>query len=872
MVGKFAIAGVSFAAMVALGGGAFAQTTEPTPVTVTTVDYVYDAHGTPTEITKTTVGGGETHVSKVTNTVSNDEANWLIGRITQSVETRTTPDNTTASRTTAYSYHGNTHLIATETVEPGDATLEVVTQYGRDSFGNVTSQTVSTVGETARTASMIWSTDGRFMLSQTNGLNHTVAYEYNTALGTVTKETDANGLITAYEYDGFGRLTRQVNADGTEIVRSYDLCADITGCPVAALERIEEQHIVTATGDAVGPVVRTYLDELGRDFMMESQAADGTVTYQETVFDTFGRVIRKSRPYFAGDLPVWADTAYDVLDRVVMVTEENGAVTQTAYDGLTVTVTTPLLETESRQMDALGRLALVTDTMNGTVSYGYDAFGNLTSTTDAMGNVVQMFYDQLGNKTGMVDPDMGSWSYVYNGFGELVSQTDAKNQTVTLGYDVLGRMTQRVEAEGTSTWSYDTAANGIGMVDTVSGPGGQDALGAAQTYSESHSYDALGRPSATTRTIRNENYTTSLSYDAGSRLETVTYPTGFKVAYDYTATGYLNEITNDGTGASLWQAVERDAEGQVVSSDLGNGLTEYTDRDALGRVTGRTLSNGTLGIQLDLAMTYDIAGNLTVREDSVQNRHESFAYDALNRLSNTTLTDTEYSQEISQTSYQYDILGNITYKSDVTGGGAMTYGAGGRPHAVATARGGQTFSYDDNGNVLFDGDRNYAWTSFNKPSLVTKLTASTVTHTSFVYGPDRSRIRQKIVENSITKEVAYIGSYYERRTVVDGNGDTAGVDTHLHYIRADDASLAIHKIEIAQDTTQTEKTLWYSMDHIGSVVLTTDVIGNVSEAMSYDAHGARREATWESALLSIRPVDTPRGFTGHEHLDAVGII
>ncbi|MEQ9109156.1 MAG: RHS repeat-associated core domain-containing protein, partial [Rhodospirillaceae bacterium] len=46
----------------------------------------------------------------------------------------------------------------------------------------------------------------------------------------------------------------------------------------------------------------------------------------------------------------------------------------------------------------------------------------------------------------------------------------------------------------------------------------------------------------------------------------------------------------------------------------------------------------------------------------------------------------------------------------------------------------------------------------------------------------------------------------------------------------------------------------------------------VSEAMSYDAHGARREATWESALLSIRPVDTPRGFTGHEHLDAVGII
>ena len=76
------------------------------------------------------------------------------------------------------------------------------------------------------------------------------------------------------------------------------------------------------------------------------------------------------------------------------------------------------------------------------------------------------------------------------------------------------------------------------------------------------------------------------------------------------------------------------------------------------------------------------------------------------------------------------------------------------------------------------------------------------------------------------------------------------MDTHLYYIWADDVSLAIHKITIAQDTTQRQKTLWYSLDHIGSVVLTTDAAG-VSEAMSYD---------------------TPRGFTGHEQLDAVGII
>ncbi|MEQ5777140.1 hypothetical protein J4E05_16570 [Thalassospira sp. NFXS8] len=51
---------------------------------------------------------------------------------------------------------------------------------------------------------------------------------------------------------------------------------------------------------------------------------------------------------------------------------------------------------------------------------------------------------------------------------------------------------------------------------------------------------------------------------------------------------------------------------------------------------------------------------------------------------------------------------------------------------------------------------------------------------------------------------------------------------------------------------QTHKTFWYSLDHIGSVVLTADAAGVVSEAMSYDAHEARREVAWETALLPIR--------------------
>jgi RHS repeat-associated protein len=280
------------------------------------------------------------------------------------------------------------------------------------------------------------------------------------------------------------------------------------------------------------------------------------------------------------------------------------------------------------------------------------------------------------------------------------------------------------------------------------------------------------------------------------------------------------------------------------SSRIVNSI-EFKDTGVILNVTPRVTAAGTVVLNVSQEVS-DVVSTTTSDIDS------------------PTIQQRQISSTIAVRGGETVALGGLIKSKD--------YDAGGRPHAVATARGGQTFSYDDNGNVLFDGERNYAWTSFNKPSLVTRLTASTITHTSFVYGPDRSRIRQSIFENNIRKEVVYVGDYYERRAVVDAQGSITGLDQDLNYIRVDGVTIAIHKIDKRTDGTRTEETLWYSLDHIGSVVLTTDASGNVSEAMSYDAHGARREASWEAALLPVRPVDTPRGFTGHEHLDAVGII
>ncbi|CAN0602599.1 unnamed protein product, partial [Ectocarpus sp. 12 AP-2014] len=50
-----------------------------------------------------------------------------------------------------------------------------------------------------------------------------------------------------------------------------------------------------------------------------------------------------------------------------------------------------------------------------------------------------------------------------------------------------------------------------------------------------------------------------------------------------------------------------------------------------------------------------------------------------------------------------------------------------------------------------------------------------------------------------------------------------------------------------------------------------DELGVVTEHLSYDAHGKRRLSDWQAGVPAT-PAETPRGFTGHEHLDGVGLI
>ena len=73
-------------------------------------------------------------------------------------------------------------------------------------------------------------------------------------------------------------------------------------------------------------------------------------------------------------------------------------------------------------------------------------------------------------------------------------------------------------------------------------------------------------------------------------------------------------------------------------------------------------------------------------------------------------------------------------------------------------------------------------------------------------------------------------------------------------------------------TTNTRQYL--HRDHQGSVVKVTNASGSVDQALAFDAWGLRRNASDWSPLGSpfAGSHETERGYTGHEHLDTVGLI
>ena len=98
-------------------------------------------------------------------------------------------------------------------------------------------------------------------------------------------------------------------------------------------------------------------------------------------------------------------------------------------------------------------------------------------------------------------------------------------------------------------------------------------------------------------------------------------------------------------------------------------------------------------------------------------------------------------------------------------------------------------------------------------------------------------------------------------------------DELVHYIRAGGETVAIFT-RTDNANPADDRTRYPHRDHLGSIDLVTGETGQALDTRSFDAWGRARNADWTPVgAATIVPLnETKRGFTGHEHLDSVGLI
>lgn len=805
-----------------------------------------------------------------------------------------------------------TNRVSSVTSMPGDANYELTINYGYDSFGNLTTQSMFGTNVEPRTASLSDFVDGRYPGITENAFHQTQEIEYDKRFGFPIYVNNINDKSTAFNYDQFGRLVRSRDQFNVSTEGSFEFCTAGT-CPVTG--QMLASYKIT-TDSPISPSTTQIFDNLNRLIQVRQESFDGSKTINvEYNYDDRGRLFLGTAPFFDGDQkPIYSYT-FDIRNRITQALRPDLSKIKTEYKADPVNAAILISNIEDvlntrgqlikqQRQDSLihlnGDVLRTTDAVGSpeqvVTDFSYDGSGLLTQVMvdNNLDTITTFEYDQLGNRTQISGPNIGIVSTSYNALGQVLNQTDNKNQTISYQYDLLGRLLKQTDPDGVSEWRYDPT-NGAGFIaEARYTRNGQTSPDYLQTYN----YNGENLLAQITTNLRaggfNRTYNESYSYDSFGRIKSTTYPNGSVINYGFNSIGSLNTLTNNGSTLKTYSKVN--ARGQLELELWGNGLysgAQYSAKNGFQLANYLEDSNGAL---VDAYYQWSSNGNLLARgkvTDSFGDLDEDFQYDGLNRL--VRAADSNGSAEQN---FVYDKLGNIqrkltNYPNDI-GADNYQYGQGNAgPNAVTTVSINNIqnqLEYDANGavtryNAAVGDDRFIAWNARQLPTAITVGASATTTaptaRDTFSYGPDGQRFyRESTWTDESTgqphTERAFIVGSYEDRLPAN--------DPTYNRVQRVQVDSSIEIVTATQHSGLVDTSIEYiHRDHLGSVDVVTDENGDIlvpSGQYSFDAFGQRRSTNWLSALDSNEQeellenigIRTRRGFTGHEHLDRTGLI
>ena len=520
------------------------------------------------------------------------------------------------------------------------------------------------------------------------------SFKYNDLCKMYTVINARNTVNLINEYDGSGRVTRQIFPDGGEItVQYYDIGRKAIATHQNGSQTVyehDEKFRSTVSRYTSGYEEFTYNNTNDRTSHRDK---NGNITSYE--YDDKGNVIVEKTP--VGDViktfyskagmlisvevnsVVVAQNEYDDDDNLVSSSDALGRTIGYEYNEhkLPVKIINPDGTSLSLSYDDRGNIDEIIDELGNTNKYSYDDLNRVTSTVDANGNLEKFAYNARNELTESINPLGDTRTFEYNESGKLTHVVDYDGNEEFTEYNELNKVSAYVDKDGSRTEYY---YNEIWQIDQIKDPTGAnvlclyDAEGNLTNVVDAsystirYSYDSCGN---IIKVRDQEGYVTKYAYDKMNRMTSAVMADGSAEYYEYDAFGNETKFT-DAIGGEWIN--EYDEAGQKIKSINPMGVDTVYKYDMRGnlieeRSAGKSIrysydAAGRLTEIIDAAgvatsFSYDNNGNLLSRK--VGDVEKSFEYDSMNRVTK------EFIAGALTASYTYDAAGNISSVTDGLG-------------------------------------------------------------------------------------------------------------------------------------------------------------------------------------------------------------
>ncbi|MCA8970036.1 MAG: RHS repeat-associated core domain-containing protein [Planctomycetes bacterium] len=706
-----------------------------------------------------------------------------------------------------------------------------------------------------------------------------------------TTDPEGAVVTLGYDFDSNLVLTRLVGIDSHKTGATRRTLQESTAVfdEIDRVVRREVRHF-DAMGSNVGDGSRTKVtkyDAESKVLWVEDDRGNRTTTTWDTadrvsvVTDALGNTVtseydansnlvkttRVDSSSGAGSgVEIFVTTfTYDGLDRLRSTVDPDSSVHERYYDSRSNVVQTSDAVRGSGSAgnivrfhrDALDRVWKTVSTLTSTGRGDGAPAGSITtvslfdddslvaSRTDDNGTRTQYRYDRLGRLVELEYGDLTKRTTQYNSDNQVASWTDQNGTSATMSYDGLGRMYRRNIVKGSGVLGASYEQFGFDALSRTTLAQNDDGFGATAMRCE-FEYDSLQN----IVTDQQGPWRVQNVFDGMSNRMVCTYHDSFGTGTRVLTSTFdaLNRLATISEGSSVLARYDYKGPSRVERRRLGVApvLTCTTTYDAIPRpiVLDHQTSTATVA---RFEYGYDRAHHrLFEKRVHDGNLGEIYNYDSIYRVvreeRGVDLTSVAAGARIAPEAYRtsnwqswfFDGAHNRATSIDTIGGTGTTTtwtrSAGTNQYAsrkVGSAS-PETFTWDNNGNLLDDGVRRYGYDFKNRLVEVRNRSTNAVLVRYSYDAMDRRafKVVDPLGTTPATTHYVYDGS----RILEEHDGSGALQKSHVWGVAPDE----LLQVQTGSAATQT---FWVTENSLGNIAALVDDAGTIVERYAYDAFG-----------------------------------